>query len=68
MDALIKKGGTAGPSSHEETKKGATPVLVRVPGDLLEKVYQALSERRVKIPRHTWLLEAIVEKLEREVS
>jgi hypothetical protein len=68
VDALISKGGSVGGQPHaapeEEVKP--VPVVLRVPADVLTKVDQAIKGRRVRIPRHTWLLEAVVEKLERE--
>ncbi len=68
VDALISKGGSVGgqlPAAVEEETK-PVPVVLRVPADVLAKVDQVIKERRVRIPRHTWLLEAVVEKLERE--
>lgn len=41
-------------------------VAVRIPEDILDEVDRVMKMRSVRIPRHTWLLEAIVEKLERE--
>jgi len=64
VNALINKGGTA--SANETEKKAATPVLIRIPAELLDRVDQALSGRPFKIPRNTWVLEAIIEKLEKE--
>ena len=46
--------------------KDPTPVVLRVPTTLLGRIDEVLDARVVKIPRHTWLLEAVVEKLERE--
>jgi hypothetical protein len=70
IDALINKGGSvSGQPAITPTEDSAAkpvPVVLRVPGDVLVKVDQALKTRRVRIPRHTWLLEAVVEKLERE--
>ena len=66
--ALISKGGTAASNPDEPVPKTATPVLMRVPAPLLERIDHLLSARPVKIPRHTWILEAIVEKLEMEAS
>jgi hypothetical protein len=68
VEALISTGGTTAGSPTEEEKKAATPVLLRVPTDLLDRVDRRLSMRAVKIPRHTWILEAILEQLEREAS
>lgn len=71
IDALINKGGSVGGQPSAAAADAATeakpvPVVLRVPGDVLARVDQALKTRRVRIPRHTWLLEAVVEKLERE--
>lgn len=41
-------------------------VLLTIPGDSHVRIEHLLKGRRVRIPRHTWILEAIVEKLERE--
>jgi hypothetical protein len=32
----------------------------------MERIDHAVQARRIKTPRHTWLLEAIIEKLDRE--
>jgi hypothetical protein len=65
VDALINKGGSvAGKNGGQE--KNAVPVILRVPGDILQKVDASVQARRIKTPRHTWLLEAVLEKLERE--
>ncbi len=63
VEKLIRKGGSV---AKAESPAEEVPVLVRVPADVLSRVGQAVSARKIKIPRHTWLLEAIVEKLERE--
>jgi type III secretory pathway component EscV len=64
VDALIKKGGSVAGKNEEENS--TVPVILRVPEDLLEKVDASVQARRIKTPRHTWLLEAVLEKLERE--
>ncbi len=76
VDALILKGGSVagqGAPDREPSRpqaaapvKDPTPVVLRVPAALLGRVDEVLDARAVKIPRHTWLLEAVVEKLERE--
>lgn len=69
VDALINKGGSvAGNGKGQPKEKGTTPVIVRVPDQLLEKVDTAVQARPIKTPRHTWLLEAIIEKLDREAT
>jgi len=65
IDALIRKGGRVAGEAEAAPVKAAAVVL-RVPADVMTRVDQAVQARRVKTPRHTWLLEAILEKLERE--
>ena len=43
-------------------------VVIRMPEPLLRALDGAVARRAVRIPRHTWLLEAIAEKLGREGS
>lgn len=67
VDALINKGGSvAGKNGSQEKERNTVPVILRVPEDILQKVDASVQTRRIKTPRHTWLLEAILEKLERE--
>ncbi len=65
VEALINKGGSV-PGTPEKAERATSPVVLRVPTELLEQIDRAREGRKVKIPRHTWLLEALVEKLERE--
>lgn len=65
---LIGKGGSA-PARTETTpaeKPKVTPVALRVPTELIDRLDASLERRTVRIPRHTWILEAIAEKLARE--
>lgn len=64
VDTLIHKGGSV--ATTEAPKAKVMQVSLRIPVDLLERLNQALESRAVKLPRHTWILEAIAEKLERE--
>ena len=68
VNALINKGGgVARQDVKAEADENATsPVVLRVPNRLLKRIDQALLSRPLKTPRHTWLLEAVLEKLERE--
>ena len=43
------------------------PVVLRVPAQLLARLDRAVDQRSVRVPRHTWILEAIAEKLAREL-
>jgi len=65
IDALINKGGSVAGKNGGQGKE-AVPVILRLPGDILQKVDASVQSRRIKTPRHTWLLEAVLEKLERE--
>jgi len=65
---LINKGGSA-PTRIESTpgdRPKVTPVALRVPTELIDRLDSSLEHRTVRLPRHTWILEAIAEKLERE--
>jgi hypothetical protein len=69
IQALIGKGGSVArrvKAAAEESANATVPVILRIPGDTLSRVDEAVSTRKVKTPRHTWLLEAVVEKLDRE--
>jgi hypothetical protein len=65
VDALIGKGGSVARKNGGQGKD-AVPVILRVPEDILRRVDESVQARRIKTPRHTWLLEAVLEKLERE--
>jgi hypothetical protein len=66
VDALINKGGSVGRSNGGQPKDKIVPVILRMPEDMLEKIDTSVQARRIKTPRNTWLLEAILEKLEKE--
>jgi hypothetical protein len=67
VDTLISKGGSVARAGAEPAAPAKTaPVVLRLPPDVLTRVDRAVEARRVKVPRHTWLMEAVIEKLERE--
>ena len=68
VQALISKGGSPASSSQGKKlgKKDIVPVTLRLPAELTRRIEMVLQKRAFKIPRHTWLLEAVIEKLERE--
>jgi hypothetical protein len=67
VEALINKGGSVARSNGVQEKENNTvPVILRMPEDILQKVDASVQARPIKTPRHTWLLEAVLEKLERE--
>ena len=67
VDELISRGGSA-PVREEPpiTSDQVVPVILRLPASMLRSIDQSVKDRPVRIPRHTWLLEAIHEKLSRE--
>lgn len=67
IDALIHKGGSvAGEGASEGNRQKLTPVMLRLPPSMLAKVDASVATRVVPTARTTWIMEAIVEKLERE--
>lgn len=65
VDALINKGGSS-PKLDTVEKDGTIAVVLRFQADLLARVDAAVKARPIRTPRHTWLLEAVYEKLQRE--
>lgn len=68
IDALINKGGTPAPEPSRPKPAETASVVLRLPADMLAEVDQSVRTRPIRIPRHTWILEAIHEKLERETG
>jgi hypothetical protein len=69
VNALINRGGSPPTlqASHEESNADMVKLVqLRLGLELLEKIDASRSKRLVKIPRHTWILEALLEKLDRE--
>ena len=67
VQALIDKGGSpAKAASKSKGKRNIIPVTLRLPSELSNRIEAVLQKRAFKLPRHTWLLEAVIEKLERE--
>jgi len=65
VDALINKGGSQ-PRSGLPTEDTSVAVVLRIPANILKRVDAAVKARPIRTPRHTWLLEAIHEKLQSE--
>jgi hypothetical protein len=71
VEALINKGGSAPSRESERTDApnngaGTAPIVLRLPTSLLAQVDAIIKARPVRIPRHTWLVEAVYEKIRRE--
>ena len=64
ITALINKGGSTAEKTDEKPLE--KPILIRVPSEIIEQIDSIVSSKKIKTPRHTWLLEAVFEKLERE--
>ena len=64
--ALIDKGGSMAGQKAVTAAAQNMPVSLRIPVPLAERLDNALQDRLIRVPRHTWILEAIVEKLDRE--
>ena len=60
-DFVLRGGAPSAPANGAEPK----PVLLNIPAALLGRIDEAVKGRPVRTPRHTWILEAILEKLER---
>lgn len=67
VDALINKGGSS-PTPEKTANVATVPLVLRLPSEVLTRVDAAVKARPVRTPRHTWLLEAVHEKLRREVE
>lgn len=63
-EAFINKGMQA--RSAVSGPEKPVKVVLTIPAASQTRIEAVLARRKVRIPRHTWLLEAIVEKLERE--
>lgn len=67
VEDLINRGGSVARAAPEpKPKRRASYVQLRLQPELLLRIDAAIAGRAVPVPRHTWLLEAIAEKLERE--
>ena len=74
VDDFIQEGGTVPqvgttkPSIEEVTEGEVKGLKLRLPVDLLKRVDEAVATRRPAPSRHQWILEALYEKLDRELE
>ncbi|WP_068820434.1 hypothetical protein [Phormidesmis priestleyi] len=73
VDEFIQEGGSvpqvASPQPSEESGEEEIKGLkMRLPIELLKRVDEVVKSRRPAPSRHQWILEAIYEKLEREIA
>ncbi len=69
INALINKGGSVAESREDDgsaKQTGDKPILIRIPAEAVKKIDEIVSAKKIKTPRHTWLLEAVFEKLEKD--
>jgi hypothetical protein len=66
VEDLINRGGSAPARTEAADSDQVVPVILRLPASMLKSIDQLVKSRPVRIPRHTWLLEAVHEKLSRE--
>ena len=66
IDAIIDRGGSVSRESKVKIKENKNSMTLRLPNFLLDQINEILSEKPIPTPRHTWILEAILEKIERE--
>ncbi len=63
IQAIIEKGGSVADVQQDVGKKN---LQLRLEADLIEKIDVARKNKAVPPSRHTWILEAIFEKLQKE--
>ena len=68
VDAFIDRGLTTSNKNKPtiDLDTSVSRVQLRLTKGKLKEIDEALSQRKVKVSRHVWLLEAIEEKLEKE--
>jgi len=70
VEALISRGGSVAVAEPEENQSSLSrpiaTVNLRIPAPIIERLDRVLETLPLKKPRHAWLLEAVLEKLERE--
>ena len=68
IQALIAKGGSVAQAEERKPLHDNKPqfVQLRLDRHVVDRIDAVLETRQIKIPRHTWLLEAVHEKLTRE--
>jgi hypothetical protein len=66
IEALIAKGGSVAAPAPPPAAPGVKMVPVRIETGLLARIDRAVQAQPIKIPRNTWVLQAILEKLARD--
>jgi hypothetical protein len=68
VQQLISKGGSvAAPATPERGEPETSPVLIRIPKDMLAEIDAAVLRRRpVRITRTAWIIETLQDRLQRK--
>ena len=66
IEALINRGGSVTPDHEERGRSRPQLVQLRLSRTLVQRIDKVRKHRLVVPSRHTWLLEALLEKLETE--
>lgn len=69
VDLLINKGGSVSGENKLKQKsddKKLNPITLRLPNSLIDQIEEILLKKIIRKPRHTWILEAILEKIDKE--
>lgn len=64
INAIIEKGGSVAQDKNDSGKKN---LQLRLETDLIDQIDKIRRERTIQPSRHTWILEAIYEKLRNEI-
>ena len=64
INALIEQGGSI--PKDKVTGDVIKLIQLRIPSSEIERIDNLIASRRPKPPRHSWILEAIYEKLEKD--
>ena len=49
-------------------ENGRTTVTLRLPKDLIARIDELRAELPVTVPRNTWIAEAVVHRVQREIT
>jgi hypothetical protein len=65
INAIIEKGGSVGVAENKQDS-GKKNLQLRLESDLIDQIDKVRGKRTIPPSRHTWILEAIYEKLQNE--
>jgi hypothetical protein len=67
VDDFINKGIEDSDKKSSNSNNDTARVQLRLKKEKLAEIDKLLNQRKVKVSRHVWFMEAIEEKLEREI-